>query len=142
MKIPDARITILVESGNPPDGQAGVTIELRDNDAALTFAKITLTPEQWVSAMSRLGYVKCAIEVYNTGKLGKQMVNKPFEFSLGKGVLWNDREEVAQKKLKEVCPDGWNADGYFRSQDSFFNKDGEAWARTTIRKWISEEGGR
>lgn len=136
MKIKDARITILAESGNPPGGDAGVTIELRDNDANVSFAEITLTPEQWVSAMSRLGYVKCDIKVFQLDKIGKKMVNKTFEFPLRKNEAGNISDEVlAIAKIKEICPDGWIADPYFKSQNSFFFKDGEKWARTTIRQW-------
>ncbi len=141
MKIKDARITLLADSGNPPGGEPGVTIELHDYDASVMFAKVTLTPEQWVSAMSRLGYVECEIEVYGLDKLGKKMINEPFEFCLGKSSKYTASElkDVAIEMVKEACPDGWIADSYFQSQDSFFFKDGETWARTTIRKWVDVE---
>ena len=128
---------MLADSGNPPGGKACVTIELHDRDAGVFVAKVTLTPEQWVSAMSRLGYVECEIEIGALDKIGKRMENKPFEFAIGnRAMKWNTVKPIAIQKIAEVCPVGWTPDTYFGSQNSFFYKDGQQWARTTIRRWV------
>lgn len=140
MKIKNSRITIRASSGNPPGGDADLTIILYDNDAHIQFAEIFLTPEQFVAAMSRLEQVECEINIFGLENIGKLRVMQPIEFSLGvKSIVGIKEKELAQAILKDKCPEGWIPEGYFNSQNSFFNKDGEIWARTHIHKWVDIE---
>jgi hypothetical protein len=66
MKINDGRITILTS-------EKEVTIELRDSEASIIFAKITMTAEQFTHALSRVANKKVeSMEVFNLDKVGKK----------------------------------------------------------------------
>ena len=119
MEIKNAEIIILAH-GISHDRAGDVTIELHDSDASITFAKVTLTAEQWVSAMSRLGYTECKAEVFGVDRVGKTMRYKEFKFSLGKiDLIYSGRKELARKIVEVVCPEGWSPDTFFGGQDSF-----------------------
>lgn len=129
MKLNNGRITILFDHD-------GMSIELHDYDASLTFAAIRLTPEQTVKAFSRLGYTECDIEVKGLDKIGSKMENKHFEFEIPDVGWGSKRTDTAIRIVQEVCPEGWEPDLYFQSQNSFFSKDGQDFARTIIRRWV------
>ena len=73
MKIKDGRITILVSKEQ-------TRIEIKDNDASITFVRIEITPVQLSQALSRLSFVRCDMEVVGLDKIGKKMENKDFKF--------------------------------------------------------------
>jgi len=127
MKINDGRITILFDD-------EGLTIELRDNDSATTFAKARLNPKGAVQAMSRLGHTHCELEVFDLDKLGKKMEIDKLEFQMTTKDYTKTRQ-VARELAIMVCPKGWEPDLSFNSQNSFFYKDDLYFARTTIRRW-------
>ena len=67
---------------------------------------------------------------------------KKVSFPLGdalKGVSWHDRTRLAAEAFKPFCPVGWTSDDYFGFQHSFFMKDGEEWARVTVRRWVEDD---
>ena len=116
------------------DGVA--VINLRDKNASIGFAEVEMTPLQFYKALSGLAGVDCDIELGGLDKLGKMMEHKYLEFKMPPSDYHN-REAIAIQEAINKCPkDGWIADGYFRSQNSFFRKDGEEWARCTIRRWV------
>lgn len=131
----EGRISILVS-------QKGATIEINDDSANVNFLEIKLSPEQFMACLGRLSNVKCQLEVKGLDKVGKTHENSTFEFKLPDWYVklpYKDKAEnykqlslVAQNQLS----DGWIAENYFGSQNSFFTKDGEEWARVTIRRWI------
>ena len=49
---------------------------------------------------------------------------------------WTNKMIIEIQEIKKECPDGWTPDLHFSSQDSFFHKDYELWARTKIRRWV------
>ena len=134
MKEIEGKISILV-------GREETTIEFRDAKAGITFAVAKLTPKQLSMALSRLGNTPCDIVVRGLDKVGKvQEINRlsvemPPDTRYGR-----DRVEIATKLAKEQCPEGWEPDYYFRSQDSFSTKDGKDYAKCTIRRWVEGEG--
>lgn len=71
MKLNDGRITFLVN-------QKETTIKIRDHDAGVIFAEITLTPEQLSMVLSRLESTPCKIEVSRLDKVGLKMEYKNF----------------------------------------------------------------
>lgn len=133
MKLENSSITFLV-SGDK------TTIELRDNDAATTFCKVTLTPEELSKALSRLSNTPCNIEVHNVDRLGKMHENETFEFEIPKELRGSSNTAELTKmcinSLKELSMEEWKTDGYFASQNTFFERDGKTYARCTIRRWI------
>lgn len=135
MKINRAQIDILVN-------RDGTEINLYDADASVCFARISLTPEQFQQALSRLGYVPCEVDVANFEKVGKRMEYKTFEFEIPEANAnrYADKKDscriLCEKALKESEFSDWASDNCFSSRNSFFYKDGKPWARTTIRRWI------
>lgn len=117
----------------------GLHIELRDEDASVLFADITLNRKQTCQALSRLGCTECAIaKVFNLDKLGKKMKHDTITFALPKSAedkYGKERDALAKAEAKKHLPEGWESDNYFGSQGSYFTKGGVEMARVTIRKW-------
>lgn len=112
----------------------GTEIEIRDDRACTTFCRIRLTPEQLSAALSRQAHVECEISVYSLDRVGKTHEHKTFEFEIPPSMRRDD--EALQKMAQAQLTDGWICDGYFRSQGTFFNKDGKQYARCTIRRYV------
>jgi hypothetical protein len=116
-------------------------IDIMDDNAGITFATITLTPEQLSAALSRLSHTDTQkIEVFNLDRVGKKLEVRTFEFELPPELSnWdsnrNDIAEYAQKLLNEEHQ-GWISDKYFNSQNSFFVRKEVKYARCTARRWI------
>ena len=110
----NGKITILIDREH-------TRIELYDEDSSITFLRIELTPEQLSSALSRLAYTPCKMEVHGLDKLGKKQEVKTLEFERPREHMGsNDAEElhrIAQSILDEEN-EGWVAENYFQSQNS------------------------
>jgi len=133
MKV-NAKITMLFS-------EEGMNIQLHDDDSTLTFLDIHLSQQEVMSAFSRLSYTpvtKC--EVYQLEKIGMLHENKSFSFPFDERELpYGDRKKEAYKIALQQCPEGWEVDNYFSSQDSFFtDKFGVRGARCTIRRWTKK----
>lgn len=130
----NALLTIAVNDDN-------VTIEVEDSDASIRFLKLEITPKDFCAALGRLynSKVKKA-KVCGLKYLGKKMEHKKFEFEMPKHT-WSNREKLAEITAIEKCPNEWEPDLYFNSQDSFFQKDGKEYAKTTIRRWVDKKNG-
>jgi hypothetical protein len=134
----DGKITILIN-------QDYTDIEIYDENSSITFIKIKLTPEELSSALSRLAYTPCKVEIIGLEKIGKKMIVKDFAFQIPQELmdkykntynipeneLWNDAQILLDKE-----GDGYTPDRYFRSQGTFFKKDGVDCVRVLARKWI------
>lgn len=122
------------------DSRGTITLEIRDCDSNSRFLKAELTNEQVVDIMRGYGDVKAEASFYGLDKLGKKMEVKILKFPLEVkvGAYGEERERVACETVDKHIPDGWEADKYFRSQDSFFVRDGQMYARTTIRRWVDK----
>ena len=125
----EGRISVLIN-------RDGTTIEVEDENANARFLKITLTPEQLSAALSRQMAVECEIEVRGLEKIGKKHENKRFEFEIPSDLANSRNENELQKLAQSLLSDGWIAERYFSSQDSFFKKNGVQYARCTIRRWV------
>jgi len=114
-------------------------IEVKDVLSTITFLRLELTNDQLASVLSRLANVSVKGEINDLDKIGKQMENKKFEFALPEEFeKYSDTDKlrtIAQGLLDKE-DEGWIADSYFGSKDSFFNKDGVEYARVIIRRWI------
>lgn len=126
----EGRISILI-------GRDYTTIEVEDELSGQTFAKVKLTPEQLSAALSRQACVKCELEVNGTDRIGKKHENKSFTFEIDKDDAgYNHDPKKLQAIAQSKLDDGWIAESYFGSQNSFFAKDGKQYARCTIRRWV------
>lgn len=121
-------------------GNDGLKIEVYDADAGIQFLELRLNQEQTCEALSRLGNTSCEYaEVWGLECVGKTQEHEMFEFQLPILTEYCTlRKGVAIAEVDRVCPPGWTADHYFGSQSSFFTKDGNPWARTTIRRWVEK----
>lgn len=114
-------------------------IEVRDDKANITFAKIRLTQEELSMALSRQMYTPCTIEIRGLDLVGKKHEVSSFEFELPDWYKRRDSQDVELKKyVDSFLNDGWVSDNYFGSQNSFFEKSGKKMCRTTIRRWVNE----
>lgn len=133
MKIENAAITILVS-------EEGTTIELRDRDAGICFAKVKLTPVQLSQALSRLSHTDCECEVFGLDKLGKTQEHELFVFEIPKELASSrNAKELVKLASEHLALSGrqdWITTDSFGSQNSFFAKDSKQYARCTIRRWI------
>lgn len=125
----NAQITILINRDY-------TTIELFDKDASTTIVEIKLTPEQLSSALSRLSHTDCKAELHNIERAGKKHECKSFEFEISKSLRGSQHAEELSNLAQSHLSDGWLAESYFASQNSFFERDGKQYARCTIRRWI------
>ncbi len=125
----EGRISMLIN-------REGTTIEIKDENANAKFLKITLTPEQLSATLSRQMDIKCEIEVCGLEKIGKTHENRVFEFEIPNDLLSSRNEAELHKLAQSLLSDGWTADRYFSSQNSFFKKDGVQYARCVIRRWV------
>lgn len=128
MKI-EGRVSILCDKN-------GAIIEIEDHNANVGFLKIQLTAEQFTSCLGRLAMVPCEIDVKGIDKVGKKHENKSFEFAISDAEYSNRNTSVLQTAAQNQLTDGWVADNYFGSQNSFFKKGDQWFARVTIRRWI------
>jgi len=133
MKI-NAKLTLLFD-------RDGMKIEIHDDDAAIQFVSLRLNSKQTCQVMSRLAFTDVAkAEVYGLDRVGMRMEHKPFKFEVGlSDDVWNNQRAIAKEKIKQVCPDGWEADTNFSFRDSFFSEGDVRWARTNIRRWVPIE---
>jgi len=112
------------------------TIEIEDENANTRFVKVTLTAEQLSAALSRQMSVECELEVKGLNRVGKKHENKAFEFEIPKELRSSDNKKELNNLAQSQLTDGWIADTYFGSQNSFFTKDDKQYARVIIRRWI------
>ena len=126
------KVSILGDEGE-------VRIEIQDPASRVMFLELRLTPEDFcAAAMGRLSGVNAAATVRSLRKVGLTTEHQPLEFQIP-DTDYAARAAVACELADKHCPDGWVASHYFGSQGSFFRRDGESWARTTIRRWLLQE---
>lgn len=115
-----------------------IRISVFDTASGLEFIHMELTREQFVNAaMNRLG--NCDVDkavVRSLDLVGKKRESDTMEFKLRDVKPYGDNRPHAIEEALRLCPEGWEPDLSFSSRGSIFKKDGEDWARTTIRRWV------
>lgn len=132
MQTIDGRVSLLV-SGE------GAKLEIYGANASCVILSADFTAEQFCSMLGRVAMVKADLKIYDLSKVGKTHENKVFEFEILDSHA-NSRNaailtRIAQRHL-DAEGEGWVADSYFSSKDTFFKKDGIQFARVTVRRWI------
>jgi hypothetical protein len=118
----------------------GLTLLLCDEDAGVTFAEVRLLPEHVYRLLTSNAKTPCAsAAVYDLHLLGKVQEWSTITFPLSACVSGAEAIALAKELVIQYCPPGWEADSFFRTRDSFFTKDGECYAQTTIRRWVPRE---
>lgn len=131
MKI-EGKISILI-------GRDETTIEIHDDQANVKFVSVKLTPEQLCAALSRQVRIECELELRGLDKVGKIHENKSFVFEIPGALCSSKHSEELQKIAQSQLEEGWVAEKYFDSQDSFFKREDKQYAKVTIRRWNERE---
>ena len=122
-------LTLMVNA----DYHGGTRLEITDTNSHIQFAEILITEEQLVRLLSRQAGVKCDAKIRNIDNVGKRRETREFVFEVSE---WKERDE-AERKAKELCPDGWEPSLYFGSQSSFFTgKDKKRYAKTYMYRYV------
>lgn len=131
MKKLKASVTFLV-------GTELTRLEISDELSGAEIVHVDITPGELIRLLSRQANVKCGMQLFdvNSLKWGKKQEHATHEFEIPFEPWRQDKEEL-HLLCKLTCPDGWEPDYYFSSQNSFFTKDGKNFARTIIRRWVN-----
>lgn len=111
-------------------------IEIYDKSSWITFLTIQITAQALVWAMWRLAHVPCLLHTNWLSVVWKNMEHMKFEFEVDWFCEYSSRVWNAQQIAKKLCPEWWQPDLWFWSQDSFFKKDWKSFAQTTIRRYV------
>ena len=129
----DAQVTILC-SGDK------VELWVEDVDSHNQFLELEMSAEAFTAALGRLAARPAKAIVRGLDKIGLVQEIETWEFRVTNitfhGSFYDERHGLAESIAKQNCPEGWVPDLGFTSQDSFFRKGEEEWARTTIRRWV------
>jgi len=119
----------------------GLDIQIRDNDSFIEFIDLHLNPKQTCQALSRLGNTPVeTCDVIGLEHVGKYLETQKLTFGMPENFPYD--KELAYNQARMNCPEGWEVDNYFGSQDSFFtDKHGLHFARATIRRWVDKKEG-
>lgn len=114
----------------------GVKIELEDVVANSRLASISIDVPAFMRILSGLSFMPCNIDIPNIDKIGKKHENKEFRFPIDKELASSSHREKLTRLAQSLLSDGWIADDYFGSQDSFSFKDDQWFAKCVIRRYI------
>jgi hypothetical protein len=143
MELKKGNISILVNEDR-------TTIEVMDSISSITFVKVTLTPEQLSSALSRFCLTPCEkVEVFGLERVGKKREVKFFEFEHQFDISNRDIERMNEEGKRFIdlvkeetlnrLGEEWHPSLYFGSKNSFYTKDGKKFARTHASRWVNQE---
>jgi len=133
MKI-NGKITISRPSGSGCDY---IAIGIYDDDANIRFCEARIKYAYFAQLVTGLAHVDCDLEVIGLQNVGKKREWKKLEFPFD-GAPFYAKDEARKEMVKHV-PEGWTASGHFGSQNSFFQREGIGWARTTIERWVDKD---
>ena len=111
-----------------------VKIDIIDSLSSRTFVNLKMTMTEFALLITGLSNCEAMGEVQHLEKVGRKMEHRSFAFEIGSKTVGGKKE--ALKAIETACPEGWEPDLGFNSQDTFFEKDGKDYARTTIRRWV------
>lgn len=133
----NARLTISRPSyGNDDEF---IEISITDDDARLTFAKVKISYADFAACLTGASEVHCSVAVNGLHNVGKLRETDSLRFKMPKGSGFWDKDAAA-KEAKRICPEGWLVSAYFSSQDSFYDDNGESWAKTGLTRWVEKPG--
>jgi hypothetical protein len=118
------------------DGRELIEITVKDCGSRTSFLKLSISYADFAECITGMSNVTCSLETRGLHNVGKVRETKPLTFKMPS--RYGDKEEARLEVVKHT-PDGWTANTYFGSQNSFFHVDGEQWARTSIDRWVDRE---
>lgn len=117
LKKSDGKITI--SKINTPEGYI-MEVSLMDNNSRIEFARAKLSMEQFAEAITGLGHVPCEIKYRDLENVGKKKEKKPLIFPIPEDNRYSP-QIWAENHAQKFADEGWTADIYFNSQNSFFS---------------------
>jgi hypothetical protein len=121
-------------------GDDYIEIEIRDKPSRQTAFRGRMSLQDFAMLVTGRGDVPIEAEWSGLDRVGKIMEMREIEFPIPANAGHGERRKrIAIAEAARHTPDGWFADTYFASLSSFFCKNGEDWARTTIRRWVEPE---
>ena len=132
----EAKISITRKNSNSEDDN--IRIVVYDVDADIEFLELEIDPREFSLALTGLSMVRCLMETMGLNNVGKTIERDTITFKMPE-CSYKDRKEIAYKAAQEAAPYGWYVSNYFGSKDSFFTKDGEAYGRTSITRWVEKD---
>ena len=121
------------------DDRRKIAISVIDTDAGIEFLELEIDLADFAECVTGLSHVECEMEFRGLENLGKVSEKEKIEFKVSDSYIYKDRNKEAIEKAKLSTPPGWEASEYYGSQNSFFTKGDEMWARTTITRWVDKE---
>jgi hypothetical protein len=115
-----------------------IRITVEDEDAGVSFVTVSIDTANFAECLTGLHGVDCEMEIRGLKNVGKVIERDTLEFQLSSNS-WCDKKERAIQEVDAHVPEGWQTTKYFGSQDSFFSKGEECWARTQIKRWVDKE---
>lgn len=116
------------------DGSEYISIRLRCESSRTRFLDLEMDYAEFAQALTGLSEVNCKIITRKLDRIGKTKETRPLEFMVPEGKHLD--KSVAKDRATKEVPEGWVSDAYFNSTDSFFQKNGKYWARTTMSRWV------
>lgn len=133
MKNLDASLTISRMSYN--DGRKCIKIQVEDEGSSTCFLEIEIDLAGFTEAITGRSSIDFKMEVHNLKNVGKVIERSQIVFLIPDCNI-SKRKALAIEEAKKHTPEGWIASTYYSSQDSFFYKDSETWARTQIIRYV------
>ena len=129
MKV-NGQITFLID-------EYGAKIEIRDKDSSCVIVKVVLNSLQLCQMLGRLAHTECRnTEICDDfHKLGNKMIVDKLIFEVPREYIHSQNEDKLIEMTTKRCPDGWECDFNFNSQNSFIYEDGKVYANLIIRNW-------
>ena len=120
------------------NGDKFISIKVEDVDAGITFLALEIDYASFAEVITGMSMVDCSMEVRNLKNVGKSIERDNIEFPISYEGYRSERKDAAIEAARSHTPEGWEFSEYFGSQNSFFSKDGETWARTSIYRWVEK----
>ena len=124
----DGKITLLIDRDR-------TMIRIEDAKSGITFIEVILTPEQTISALSRMGNTPCQFELHQSQDIGKTYQWKELEFEIPDSWTHGHDKEL-EELANTIAEPGWKCDGYFQRHNTFFKRDKKWYARCNIQRWV------
>lgn len=129
----DGKITISKTTDNRNNKQIRITIE--DDTSSINFFEGRMSLENFMEALTGLGFVDIEFAVRGLENIGKTRERKTVEINLGK-TDYDGLKELALSEARKLESDGWVCDGYFGSQSSFYRKNGDTICRANFVRYV------
>jgi len=117
------------------DDRERIEITIRDDASRVNFVTADLSYEDFTKALTGMNETPCNLKIDCLRFVGKSKETKSFEFEIP-GCDY----DIGRDKTEEIglskCPKNWVMNKYFNSKNSFFEKDGKQYARTSIYRYV------